>query len=403
MGTLASFRSVSCLTSTAALVLLAGCANQGPVNGPFSRTSPKSSAVVAQNADAPSSVNAPQSRESTGSAMNAQREPEPPAPGVTRVTIAQEGADFDPCVTPDGEHIVFASTRHRPTADIYVKRADGQVMTQLTSDPADDAMPAVSPDGQRIAFASNRSGNWDIYVMPSTGGRAVQVTSDPADELHPSWSPDGTKLTFSRMGEASRRWEMWVTDASNSATANFIGYGLFPQWAPVAGTGSTGGDLILYQLGRERGKRTFGLWTLEYTDGQVTSKSEIASSSDTALINPTWSPDGQWIAYAEVPAITPDTPTSRASVFPTKGTMWMVGVDGSNKVQLASGPGASLMPTWSVNHRLFFVSNREGRESIWSMDMRSALLAATGYEHPGNARVANTPEPNDGEVPASHQ
>ncbi|MBY0262465.1 MAG: DPP IV N-terminal domain-containing protein, partial [Phycisphaerales bacterium] len=100
--------------------------------------------------------------------------------GLTHVTLAPEGADFDPCIARDGSFVVYASTQHRPTADIYYKSSSGRTITQLTSDPANDVMPAISPDGTRIAFASNRAGNWDIFVMAVTGGQAVQVTSDPA-------------------------------------------------------------------------------------------------------------------------------------------------------------------------------------------------------------------------------
>src|SRR5205814_1915921 len=143
--------------------------------------------------------------------------------------------------------------------------------------------------------------NWDIYVMPISGGKAVQITSDAADEIHPSWSPDGKKLVFSRMGDATGRWEMWTADVQNPSVANFIGYGLFPQWCPVAGTGEAGADRILYQLGRERGRHAFGLWTMDVNTGGATNATEIASSPSSALINPTWAPDGKWIAYAEVP------------------------------------------------------------------------------------------------------
>ncbi|MBC7771342.1 MAG: PD40 domain-containing protein, partial [Pyrinomonadaceae bacterium] len=126
---------------------------------------------------------------------------------LAQVTFASQGSDFDPAVSRDGQFIVYASTQHRPTADIYMKSVNGRTITQLTADPGQDVMPTVSPDGKRVAFASNRSGSWDVYVMTSSGGQAVQVTSDPAHELHPSWSPDGTQLVFSRMGPTSGRWE----------------------------------------------------------------------------------------------------------------------------------------------------------------------------------------------------
>ncbi|HYE60989.1 MAG TPA: DPP IV N-terminal domain-containing protein [Phycisphaerales bacterium] len=289
--------------------------------------------------------------------------------GVSRVTFAEEGADFDPCVSRDGKKLVFASTQHRTNADIYWKKTDSRVVTQLTNDPGQDAMPAISPDGKSIAFASDRTGNWDIYVMPVTGGRAVQVTSDSADDVHPSWSPDGRSLVFSRQGQASGRWEMWVTEVANPAVANFIGYGVLPQWCPVAGTGSNGSDKVLFQLGRERGRRTFSLWTVEISNGTTGNTTEIASSAETALIDPSWSPDGQWVVYTEVPV---DGSDSR----PQWATLWMISGEGEGKVRLTDGTGLALSPVWGGNDRLFFVSDRSGKDNIWSLDLGPAVRSA---------------------------
>ncbi|HZW07610.1 MAG TPA: hypothetical protein VFF65_10845, partial [Phycisphaerales bacterium] len=116
--------------------------------------------------------------------------------GLTQITFAAEGADFDPRVSRDGQSLVFASTQHRPTADIYFKKIGGRAVTQLTNDPGNDVMPAISPDGKRIAFASDRNGAWQLFVMGAAGGRAVQLSPEGACDLHPTWSPDGKRVAF---------------------------------------------------------------------------------------------------------------------------------------------------------------------------------------------------------------
>ncbi len=318
---------------------------------------------------------------------------------LRRVTFAEEGADFDPSISADGTRLVFASTQHRPTSDIYIKSTDSRVVTQLTNDPADDAMPALSPDGSKIAFASNRSGNWDLYVMPATGGKAVQVTSDSADEVQPSWSPDGTQLVFARAGASSGRWELWVTSLQSTATPSFIGFGMHPRWCPVAGTGVEGSDKILFQLGRERGRRSFGVWTLDYASGGASNLTEIAGSATTALINPTWSPDGHWIAFAETPVT-----EAPATSTPAAASLWMVGVEGEGRVRLTSDTAASFSPVWTKSGRIYFASNMSGSQNIWSVDAAGAVAAAmttlpaatpatasATHETPHDA-VANVPE-----------
>ncbi len=359
------------------------------------RSAPKANAPVDLD-DAPSADNdTGEADEPVAPARPVARiTPKAPSPNVSQITFANEGADFDPCVSPDGERIAFASTQHRSTADIYVKRTNSRTLTQLTNDPGDDVMPAFSPDGRRIAFASNRDGDWNVYVMPTTGGKAVQITGERTDELHPSWSPDGTSMVFCRLGEISGRWEMWVVDAGNPSAQTFIGYGLFPHWCPVAGSGENGADRILFQLGRDRGKRTYGIWTLEYQEGAAKNLTEIASSSDSALINPTWSVDGRWIAYAEVPVASDAAklPQERsgASRLPHQASIWMINTDGTGKVALTSGAGASLMPAWGPDQKLYFVSNRGGSENLWAMSTQSAVFAAFGNDADAPA-VAHSP------------
>lgn len=314
---------------------------------------------------------------------------------VAQVTFVGEGSAFDPTLTPDGKTLVFAGTQHRPTSDLYSKPVDGRVVTQLTSAPGDDAMPSISPDGTRLAFASNRSGNWDIYVMPVTGGPAVQVTTDSGDELHPSWSPDGAKLVFSRLGAASSRWEMWVTEPGNNAVSHFIGYGLFPSWSPVAATGASGTDKILFQLARQRGQRSFGVWTLDYKDGQTSNLTEIAASPTTACINPTWSPDAQKVVYSQIPLDASlgdhDVKAALNLSRPNVATLKLVNVDGTGEVDLTGSGGSSILPFWGRSGRVVFVANFDGTENIWSIDMKPAVLAQGGQASEMETIVTSAP------------
>jgi len=312
---------------------------------------------------------------------------------ISQETFTQVGSDFDPEVSNDGDFVVFASTQHNPNANIYIKRTGRNVRTQLTQDASHDVMPSISPDNRRIAFASNRNGNWDIFVIDRDGGKPLQITNDGAHELHPSWSPDGRSLVFSRLGRASGRWELWVVDADAPAASHFIGYGLFPEWAPVAGTGINGTDQILFQRSRERGERAFGIWTMDYADGQAHRPTLIADSADNALINPTWSPDGRFVVYASVP--NPSEWTAGRYARPTTSELWMVDTHGVTQVSLTSGEAVDLMPTWAPNGKLFFVSNRGGGETLWSMDTGPAVFAAVNGMSDENSATVSVPTDNE--------
>ncbi len=309
---------------------------------------------------------------------------------VRQITASFAGSDFDPTPTPDGRHLVFASTQHRPTADIYVKPVSSSVVTRLTDDPAQDVMPSVSPDGQYIAFCSDRNGSWDVFVMSAEGGKSVQITNDGSHDLHPSWSPDGSRIAFCRLGQQTGRWEMWVAEVANPTSAQFIGFGLFPEWSPISGSGFNGADQILFQRSRERGDRAFSVWTIDYNPNPGTAgrETEIATAPDSALINPTWSPDGNFVTFAQVPYS--EAWASGQSAKPESSILWMMGVDGAGKVRLTDGESIDLMPSWSRQNEIFFVSNMGGQEHLWSMELSPALRAAS-VQIPGFDGFANAP------------
>lgn len=295
--------------------------------------------------------------------------------GLMQNTFGGHGADMDPSVSRDGGFMVFSSTQHRPSADLYVKQVGSKAVTQLTLDPGNDVMPAISPDGKRIAFASDRSGFWSIYVMPTRGGQAVQITNERTADLHPSWSPDGTRLVFCRLGQMSGRWELWTVNVAQSNQQEFIGYGMLPEYCPVPGTGGDGADRIAFQRSRERGDRAFGVWIVDYKPGSVSNPTEIIAGSDFAAINPTWSPDGKFIAYSRM---SPEqAPMPANSGRPTRADIWMTAVETGTSVNLTAGKHANLNPSWAGDGRLYFLSDRNGRENVWSIGTERAVAAAS--------------------------
>ncbi|HEX6863061.1 MAG TPA: hypothetical protein VF414_09620, partial [Thermoanaerobaculia bacterium] len=104
-------------------------------------------------------------------------------------------------VSPDGQWITFQGTA--PREDLFVARADGSSLRQLTNDLHKDRLPRWSPDGSRIAFYSNRSGRWEIWTVRPDGGDLRQITRTAGPSLtRPIWSPDGKRLVcgMSEMG-----------------------------------------------------------------------------------------------------------------------------------------------------------------------------------------------------------
>jgi TolB protein len=308
--------------------------------------------------------------------------------GFQQHTDAEEGEDSDVAVDPSGKWLAYTSTRHNEAGDIYLQRVDGTSVTQLTNDAAKDAFPTFSTDGKWIAFASTRSGSWQIYRMDLDGRGVVQVTNGPMQCIHPSFSPDGTRLVYSALGARSDQWEVWVINLLTDEKRQ-IGYGLFPAWSPDHSV-----DRIAYQRGRQRGSRWFSLWTMELQNGEGRRNTEVAVSSNAAIVTPCWSPDGKKIAFTTV--VQPANGAAQAAAG--QQDIWMIDADGANKHRLTDGNGTNLTPAWAANNRVYFISNRGGNEAVWSahadaVDAFTAAARATAKQpvHAETGKPANDP------------
>jgi Tol biopolymer transport system component len=123
--------------------------------------------------------------------------------------IVSSLADYNPQFSPDGNRIVFESSRSGENQEIWVAQADGSKPVQMTNRLGrHQGSPRWSPDGRWIAFDSEGAdGRWDICVIDAAGSAPRRVTFEPSDENWPFWSRDGKWLYFS--SDRTGRSEIW--------------------------------------------------------------------------------------------------------------------------------------------------------------------------------------------------
>jgi serine/threonine protein kinase len=108
-------------------------------------------------------------------------------------------------VAPDGR-IVFTSTESG-NRDLWIMESAGAKRRQLTTHPEDDFNPCVTPDGQSVVFASTRSGVSNIWKIGIDGTGLKQLTEN--EDYHPRCTPDGKEVVYFGWGGGTA--SVWKT------------------------------------------------------------------------------------------------------------------------------------------------------------------------------------------------
>ncbi len=80
--------------------------------------------------------------------------------------------------------------------EIYYADLNGNVTQQLTKNNVYDAEATVSPDGNKIVFTSTRDGDIDLYVMDVSGKDVRRITFGLGYDGGAFFSPDSKQILF---------------------------------------------------------------------------------------------------------------------------------------------------------------------------------------------------------------
>jgi serine/threonine protein kinase/sugar lactone lactonase YvrE len=145
---------------------------------------------------------------------------------LTRGTGGHEGQGGI-SVAPDG-HVVFTSTESG-NRDLWIMEPDGGKRRQLTTHPEDDFNPCVTPDGRSVLFASTRSGVSNIWKIGIDGTGLGQLTEN--EDYHPRCTPDGKEVVYFGWGAGTA--SVWKTSMDGGEPALLIEKpSRFPEVSP---------------------------------------------------------------------------------------------------------------------------------------------------------------------------
>jgi Tol biopolymer transport system component len=237
----------------------------------------------------------------------------------------------------DGSRIVFASDREG-NFELYSSDPDGSDLLRLTSTSANELYPAFSPDRSKVVFASDENGSWNLFLADADGANRQQLTSydlgDGFGAVHPAFSPDGQQIAFAFFGGfgsdgvhiqamavapdavpvaltagsrvnahpryapdgrivfASRAeddlWAaVWIMYGNGASPTQLTGGTLGGEGTPSV---SPDGSTIIFARG---GLDDSEIWRMDMDGGNQ----RAVTANDSNDAQPSFSPDGAWIAF----------------------------------------------------------------------------------------------------------
>jgi tricorn protease len=256
-----------------------------------------------------------------------------PVGSVPRDTALPSFAE--PAVSPNGSEIAFVSG-----GDIWTAPSTGGEARLVVSNPANESRPAYSPDGRRLAFDSNRTGNGDIYVVTLDSGELQRLTFDDSNDQLDGWSRDG-------------RWIYFSSTSRDISGMNDI--------FRVSADGGT---------------------------PMPVSADRYANEFFSAP-----SPDGKTLAFTGR-GIASSQWWRKGHSHLDECDVWLMREDPQPKYErLSEVGGKNMWPMWSSDgSTIFYVSDRNGAQNIWSQPARSVASDATGEGAPATKRRSERQE-----------
>ncbi len=222
---------------------------------------------------------------------------------------------------------------------------------QITSGVFQEHFAALSPDSRTLAFQTGNS-SYDLFEIPLNGSAPVAVLASDRKEVAPSWAPDGAQFVY--VTDRSGLDEIWLRNRVYGSERMIVSVRDFPH--------SLVSDSFLDCAISPDGSRV----AYRYVHGNAEIwVSSLAGDAPVLLWNdphkvwqrgPSWSPDGNWIAYY--------------STFNGKPAVLKVRVGGNRAPELVSYAAAPNPVRWSP----------KGDWIAWNDDGKLTLVSPDGKQ-----------------------
>jgi TolB protein len=228
------------------------------------------------------------------------------------------------------------------------------------------SQPSWAPDGTTLAYVYRGTNFADIFVTDDQGQSQTRLTSSQSTILEnndwnfrPAWSPDGKQIAFVS-DKSSTFPTLWLMNAADGSGRHVLATPGLQQEAADSLAWSPDGSQLAVTLFNEPGPTQIGIVPLGSTGRQT---GRMLTSLPGGALDPAWSPDGAWLAFAGHDGYAIE--------------MFAVRPDGSSVTRLTSDGQFGRSPAWSPDGRhVAYLSSRTGFFEVWVVDIQADASGA---------------------------
>jgi dipeptidyl aminopeptidase/acylaminoacyl peptidase len=266
----------------------------------------------------------------------------------------------EPQISPDGKWVAYTVTssdldKDEEASRIWMIPTAGGEPVPMTSKDRSASQPRWSPDGRYLAFLTDPDeGKDQVWTLFRAGGEAVRLTDTAQDVEDYEWSPDGKRMVLVLQDPTPEELAAKKGEKKKKSP---------PPW--VVTRRQFKQDYVGYLDSR----RTH-LYVLDVASKKMTQ----ITSGDYDDSQPSWSPDGKYLAFTSNRTEDPD------SNYNTD--IWVVAADNTDKgetlLQITTNPGPDSSPDWSPDGSLIAHSSATDIEAIVYATNHLAIAPAKG-------------------------